>query len=98
MPRVEEPGDRRSSGEPLLHRRGRVRRIRSTSSSRPQPIRNSAWLRLTETVEAGSPRAALERGQVDVGGQVLTADRDERVGVGALAGIGAQRAAGRGRA
>ena len=48
---------------------------RATSSSpTPRPARNSAWVVRPEVVEAGAGRGPLDRGQVDVGGQVLPAD------------------------
>ena len=43
--------------------------------------------------QAGRARRPLDRGQVDVRRQVLPPDRDERIGVDAMAVVGAERAA-----
>jgi len=85
--RVEQPGDRRTKAQPLLHGRGRVRADPVDQLLEAAADQQLGLAHVAQDVE--SPRAGrrLERGQVDVGGQVLAPDRDERVGVGALAGV-----------
>ena len=58
----------------------------------PRPTRNSAWVVVPRCVEAGRGRRAFDRGDIDVGGQVLAPDVDVRVVVDAMAEVGTERA------
>ena len=94
--RIEEAGDRRAQAEPLLHRGLRIRADPVDELLEPAAQQELGLADLAQDREATRPGSSLERGQVDVGGQVLATDRDERVGMGALAGVGAQGPAARG--
>ena len=58
----------------------------------PRPTRNSAWVVVPRWSRPAARAARLDRGDVDVGGQVLAADVDVRVVVDAMAEVGAERA------
>ncbi len=57
----------------------------------PRPTRNSAWVVVPRCDRPGHGRRVLDRGHVDVGGQVLAPDVEVRVVVDSMAQVGAQR-------
>ena len=73
--------------------RRRVRLERNEQLAAPRSARNSRLRRQAEAGQAGRGSRPLERRQVDVRGEVLPADGDERVGVDAVAVVRPQRGA-----
>ena len=64
----------------------------------PQPKRNSAWVVRPRVVRPRGGCSPLDGSEVDVGRQVLSPDRDERIVMGTVAGVRSERPAGAPRA
>src|SRR6187397_674254 len=89
---IEQAHERRTDGEVALERRRRVGLDRAQQVLGAEADKELGLGRRAEMGETGGARSGLDRGDVDVGGEVLATDVGVRVVKDAMAEVGAERA------